>query len=51
MMFTQRYPQYFDGVIAGAPAMSVATGASTSVAWEAQTYNSIARRTRAAITS
>jgi len=26
MMFTQRYPQYFDGVIAGAPAMSVATG-------------------------
>jgi len=42
MMFTQRYPEYFDGVIASAPAMSVATGASISVAWEAITYNSIA---------
>jgi hypothetical protein len=42
MMFTQRFPEYYDGVIAGAPAMSVATGASISVAWEAQTYNAIA---------
>ena len=42
MMFTQRYPEYFDGVIASAPAMSVATGASISVAWESITYNSIA---------
>ena len=42
MMFTQRYPEYFDGIISGAPAMSVATGASISVAWEAQAYNSIA---------
>ena len=42
MMFTQRFPDYFDGVIAGAPAMSVATGASISVAWESITYNSIA---------
>jgi hypothetical protein len=42
MMFTQRFPEYFDGVIAGAPAMSVATGASISVAWQAQTFNSIA---------
>jgi feruloyl esterase len=42
MMFTQRFPEYFDGVIAGAPAMSVATGASISVAWESITYNSIA---------
>ena len=42
MMFTQRYPRYFDGVIASAPAMSVATGASISVAWESIAYNSIA---------
>ena len=42
MMFTQRFPAYFDGVIAGAPAMRVATGASTSSAWQTITYNSIA---------
>ena len=42
MMFTQRFPEYFDGVIASAPAMSVATAASISVAWEAIAYNSIA---------
>jgi hypothetical protein len=42
MMFTQRYPTYFDGVIANAPAMRVATGASISAAWESITYRSIA---------
>jgi pimeloyl-ACP methyl ester carboxylesterase len=42
MMFTQRFPEYFDGVVAAAPAMSVATKASISVAWESQAYNSIA---------
>jgi feruloyl esterase len=42
MMFTQRFPEYFDGVIASAPAMSVATGASISVAWESIAYDSIA---------
>lgn len=42
MMFTQRFPTYFDGVIVTAPAMSVATGASISVAWESIAYNSIA---------
>ncbi|NUZ04819.1 tannase/feruloyl esterase family alpha/beta hydrolase [Piscinibacter koreensis] len=42
MMFTQRFPEYFDGVIAGAPAMRVATGASISAAWESQVYRSIA---------
>jgi hypothetical protein len=42
MMFTQRFPAYFDGVIAGAPAMRVATGASISAAWESQVYRSIA---------
>jgi hypothetical protein len=41
MMFTQRFPEYFDGVIPGAPAMSVATGASISVCWEAQAYKAI----------
>jgi feruloyl esterase len=42
MMFTQRFPDYYDGVIAGAPAMRVATGASISAAWESQTYLAIA---------
>jgi hypothetical protein len=42
MMFTQRYPTYFNGVFAEASAMRVATGASTSAAWESITYNSIA---------
>ena len=42
MMFTQRYPSAFDGVIAIAPAMRVATGASISAAWESITYRSIA---------
>jgi feruloyl esterase len=42
MMFTQRYPTYFDGVVATAPAMRVATGASISAAWESITYRSIA---------
>jgi feruloyl esterase len=41
MMFTQRYPEYFDGVLASAPAMSVATKASISLCWEAQAYNAI----------
>jgi pimeloyl-ACP methyl ester carboxylesterase len=44
MMFTQRYPAAFDGVIAVAPAMRVATGASISAAWESITYRSIAPR-------
>lgn len=42
MMFTQRYPDLFDGVVAIAPAMRVATGATTSVAWESQTYRAAA---------
>jgi feruloyl esterase len=44
MMFTQRYPSAFDGVIGIAPAMRVATGASISSAWESITYRSIAPR-------
>ena len=44
MMFTQRYPSAFDGVIGIAPAMRVATGAAISSAWESITYRSIAPR-------
>lgn len=42
MMFSQRFPTYFDGIIASAPAMQVASGASISAAWESQAYNAIA---------
>lgn len=44
MMFSQRFPSYFDGIVASAPAMRVASGASISAAWESQTYNAIAPR-------
>jgi len=47
MMFTQRYPEYFDGVVAIAPAMRVATGASISAAWESITYRSAGPLTEA----
>jgi feruloyl esterase len=36
LTLAQRFPQHFDGVIATAPAMSVAKGASISVAWMTQ---------------
>jgi hypothetical protein len=42
MMFSQRFPTYFDGVISAAPAMKVAKGASISAIWETQTYTEIA---------
>ena len=42
MMFAQRFPSYFDGIVAIAPAMRVATGASTSAAWETIAYAAIA---------
>ena len=42
MMFSQRFPSYFDGIIASAPAMQVASGASISAAWETQAYNAVA---------
>lgn len=42
MMFSQRFPSYFDGIVAGAPAMRVASGASISATWETQTYTAIA---------
>jgi feruloyl esterase len=42
MMFSQRFPSYFDGIIASAPAMRVASGAGISAAWETQAYNAVA---------
>jgi pimeloyl-ACP methyl ester carboxylesterase len=42
MMFTQRFPSYFDGVIAIAPAMRVSKGATIAAAWDTQQLYSIA---------
>ncbi|MEQ1581218.1 MAG: tannase/feruloyl esterase family alpha/beta hydrolase [Steroidobacteraceae bacterium] len=42
MMFSQRFPDYFDGIIAIAPAMRVASGASIAAAWTTQRFNSVA---------
>ncbi len=42
MMFTQRFPSYFDGVIAMAPAMRVSSGATIAAAWDTQAFNAIA---------
>jgi pimeloyl-ACP methyl ester carboxylesterase len=38
MMFAQRYPEYFDGVISVAPAMSVASKATSAAAWDTQLF-------------
>lgn len=42
MMFTQRFPAHFDGVIAMAPAMRVAKGATIAAAWDTQQLQAIA---------
>ena len=42
MMFTQRFPQHFDGVIAMAPAMRVSKGATIAAAWDTQALQAIA---------
>lgn len=42
MMFTQRFPSYFDGVIAIAPAMRVSSGATIAAAWDTQALAAIA---------
>jgi hypothetical protein len=44
MMFAQRYPDYFDGVISVAPAMSVASRATAAAAWDTQLFLKIAPR-------
>ena len=42
MMFTQRFPSYFDGVIAIAPAMRVSSGATVAAAWDSQALLAVA---------
>ena len=42
MMFAQRYPREFDGIVACAPAMSVSSGATIAAAWDTIAYLSIA---------
>jgi feruloyl esterase len=42
MMFTQRFPSYFDGVIAMAPAMRVSSGATIAAAWDTQALAAVA---------
>ena len=42
MMFTQRFPHHFDGVIAMAPAMRVSKGATIAAMWDSQALAAIA---------
>lgn len=42
MMFTQRYPAFFDGVVAVAPAMRVSEGATIAAAWTVQKLRAVA---------
>ncbi|MGY4827797.1 tannase/feruloyl esterase family alpha/beta hydrolase [Sphaerotilaceae bacterium SBD11-9] len=42
MMFTQRFPTYFDGVVAHAPAMRVSSGATIAAMWNNQQLTAIA---------
>jgi pimeloyl-ACP methyl ester carboxylesterase len=42
MMFTQRFPDVFDGVISVAPAMRVSEGATIAAAWTVQKFMSVA---------
>ncbi len=44
MMFTQRFPGHFDGVIAMAPAMRVSSGATVAAAWNAKAFLDAAPR-------
>jgi len=47
MMFSQRFPDYFDGITAGAPAMRVSSGATVAAMWNNQKLTAIAPRNAA----
>lgn len=42
MMMSQRFPDYFDGITAGAPAMRVSSGATIAAMWNTIQFNAIA---------
>ena len=42
MMFSQRFPDYFDGITAGAPAMRVSSGATVAAMWNNRKFTDIA---------
>ncbi len=42
MMFSQRYPELFDGITAGAPAMRVSSGATVAAMWNTLQFTAIA---------
>ncbi|MFT3721445.1 DUF6351 family protein [Pseudorhodoferax sp.] len=44
MMFSQRFPDYFDGITAGAPAMRVSSGATVAAMWNHRRFSDIAPR-------
>jgi hypothetical protein len=44
MMFSQRFPDYFDGIIAAAPAMRVSSGATVAAMWSHNKLTAIAPR-------
>jgi pimeloyl-ACP methyl ester carboxylesterase len=50
MVFAQRFPEQFDGVLAMAPAMTVAKGATIAAAWDTQTLQSIAPKNAEGLT-
>ncbi len=44
MMFSQRFPDLFDGIVAVAPAMRVSEGATIAAAWTVQKFSAAAPR-------
>ena len=42
MMFSQRYPELFDGITAGAPAMRVSSGATVAAMWNTLKFSAVA---------
>lgn len=44
MVLSQRFPDYFDGITAGAPAMRVSSGATVAAMWNTMQFNNIAPR-------